>query len=49
MPFARDVAAVSEDARLAMGEEVSAALQAYRDGDDFVYPFKLHLVQARTP
>ena len=48
LPFARDVAAVSEDVRLAMGEEVSAVMQGYRDGDDIVYPFKLHLVQAQA-
>ena len=35
--------------RMAIGQEVSTALQAYRDGDDVVYPLQLHLVQARTP
>jgi ubiquinone/menaquinone biosynthesis C-methylase UbiE len=47
-PYARDVAAVHEEARMAIGQEVSAALQAYRDGDDFITPAKSHLVQARV-
>ncbi|MDH3602596.1 MAG: methyltransferase domain-containing protein [Candidatus Tectomicrobia bacterium] len=47
-PYAEDVAAVSEAARLAIGQEVSAALQAYGDGDDCVCPQKTHLVQARA-
>ena len=47
--FARDVAEASEAARQALGEEVSVALQSYRDGDKFIIPHKSHLVQARTP
>jgi ubiquinone/menaquinone biosynthesis C-methylase UbiE len=47
LPFARDVAEVSEETHMAIWKEVSAAMQAYRDGDNFVYPFKSHLVQAR--
>jgi ubiquinone/menaquinone biosynthesis C-methylase UbiE len=47
-PYARDVAAVPEATRLALGQEVCAALQAYRDGDNFVLPCKMHLVQARV-
>jgi hypothetical protein len=46
--YARDVAAVPEDTRLTLGQEVCAALQAYRDGDHFVLPCKNHLVQARV-
>ena len=46
-PYARDVAAVHEEARRAIGQEVSAGLQAYRDGDEFIIPSKSHLVQAR--
>jgi hypothetical protein len=45
-PYARDVAAVDEDVRQAIGSEVSAALDAYRDGDDVVIPHRSHLVQA---
>jgi ubiquinone/menaquinone biosynthesis C-methylase UbiE len=48
-PFGRDVEAVSEATRMAIGQEVSAALQAYRDGNDFVIPCRTHLVQAQTP
>ncbi len=47
MPFARDVAAVSEETRLVMGQEVVDALQAYRDGNEFLIPFRFYLVQAR--
>lgn len=46
-PYAHDVAAVSEEARQAIGQEVSTALQAYRDGDDFIILHQTHLVQAR--
>ena len=49
MPFARDVEAVSEAVRQAMGQEVVDALQVYRDGNEFLIPFRFHLVQARTP
>jgi ubiquinone/menaquinone biosynthesis C-methylase UbiE len=48
MPFARDVAAVSEGARLAMGQEVVDALQAYRDGTELIIPYTFHLLTART-
>ena len=47
-PYARDVAAVEEAVRQAIGHEVSAALHAYRDGDDVVIPHRSHLVQARV-
>jgi ubiquinone/menaquinone biosynthesis C-methylase UbiE len=46
-PYAREVAAVEEADRLAIGQEVSAALQAYRDGDEAVIPHRSHLVQAQ--
>jgi ubiquinone/menaquinone biosynthesis C-methylase UbiE len=47
-PYARDVAAVEEVARQAIGQEVSAALHAYRDGDEVVIPHRSHLVQAQA-
>ena len=47
-PYARDMAAVPEATRLALGQEVCAALQGYCDGDHFVLPCKMHLVQARV-
>ena len=47
-PYARDVAEASEAAREALGQEVSVALQSYRDGDKLAIPFKSHLVQARA-
>ena len=47
-PYARDVAAVEEAARQAVGSEVSAALHAYRDGDEVVIPHRSHLVHARV-
>jgi hypothetical protein len=47
-PYAREVAAVEEAVRQAVGEEVSAALQAYRDGDEVVIPHRSHLVQAQA-
>jgi ubiquinone/menaquinone biosynthesis C-methylase UbiE len=47
-PYARDVAAVDEDARQAIGQEVSAALHAYRDGDEVLIPHRSHLVQAQA-
>jgi ubiquinone/menaquinone biosynthesis C-methylase UbiE len=46
-PYARDVAAVEEEVRQAIGQEVSAALHAYRDGDDCVIPHRSHLIQAQ--
>lgn len=46
--YGPDVTAVHEDARRALGQEVCAALQAYRDGDDFVIPCQNHLVHARV-
>jgi len=47
-PYAEDVTGVQADARMALGQEVGAALQAYRDGDEFVIPCKNHLVHARV-
>ncbi len=47
-PYAREVAAIHEDAQRALGQEVCAALHAYRDGDDFVIPYHNHLMQARV-
>jgi ubiquinone/menaquinone biosynthesis C-methylase UbiE len=47
-PYARDVAAVEEAVRQAIGREVSAALHAYRDGDAVVIPHRSHLVQAQV-
>lgn len=46
--FARDVAAASEAARQTLGQEVSAALRGYRDGDKLTIPHKSHLVRARA-
>jgi hypothetical protein len=46
-PYARDVAAVEEAVRHTIGQEVSTALQAYRDGDEAVIPHHSHLVQAQ--
>jgi ubiquinone/menaquinone biosynthesis C-methylase UbiE len=46
-PYARDVAAVEEAVRHTIGQEVSAALHAYRDGDEVVIPHRSHLVQAQ--
>ena len=37
-PVAGAVAALSDGARVAMGEEVSTALRAYRDGDGVAFP-----------
>jgi hypothetical protein len=47
-PYAHDVAAVEEDVRQAIGWEVSAALKAYRDGDEVVIPHRSHLVRAQA-
>ncbi len=47
-PCGRDVVAVSEEARQAIGQEVCATMQAYREGDDFVESMNIHLVQARV-
>jgi ubiquinone/menaquinone biosynthesis C-methylase UbiE len=47
-PYARDVAAAEEAVRQAIGQEVSAALHAYRDGDEVVIPHRSHLVQAQV-
>jgi ubiquinone/menaquinone biosynthesis C-methylase UbiE len=47
-PYARDVAAVDEGIRQAIGQEVSAALHAYRDGDAVVIPHRSYLVQAQV-
>jgi ubiquinone/menaquinone biosynthesis C-methylase UbiE len=47
-PYARNVAAVEEDVRQAVGQEVSAALHAYRDGEEVVIPHRSHLVQAQV-
>jgi hypothetical protein len=46
-PYARDVAAVEGAVRHAIGQEVSAALHAYCDGDEAVIPHRSHLVQAQ--
>jgi SAM-dependent methyltransferase len=46
-PYARDVAAVEEHVRQTIGQEVSTALHAYRDGDEVVIPHRSHLVQAQ--
>lgn len=43
-PFTREMQA----ARMALQQEVSAALQIYRDGHEFVMPSKAHLVQTRV-
>lgn len=42
--FAREISEV----RATLDQEVSAALQAYRDGNDFVIPWKSHLVRAKV-
>lgn len=42
-PFTREII----EARMTIRQEMSAALQIYRNGDDFVIPWKTHLVQAR--
>jgi ubiquinone/menaquinone biosynthesis C-methylase UbiE len=47
-PYARDVAAVEEAVRQAIGQEVSAVLHAYREGDEVVIPHRSHLVQAQV-
>jgi ubiquinone/menaquinone biosynthesis C-methylase UbiE len=47
-PYAREVVAVEEAARQAVGAEVSAALHAYRDGDAVVIPHPSHLVHAQV-
>jgi ubiquinone/menaquinone biosynthesis C-methylase UbiE len=47
-PYAREVAAVAEGIRHAIGQEVSVALQGYRDGDEVVIPHRSHLVQAQV-
>jgi len=41
-PFVQEITSASA----ALKKEVSAALQAYRDGDDYIVPWKTHLVQA---
>lgn len=47
-PYARDVAAVEEAVRHAIGQEVHAALHMYRDGDEVIIPHQSHLVQAHA-
>ena len=47
-PYARDVAAVEEAVRQAIGREVSTALHAYRDRDEVVIPHRSHLVRAQV-
>lgn len=42
--FAREISEV----RATLYQEVSVALQAYRNGNDFVIPWKSHLVQTQT-
>ena len=48
-PYAGDVAALSETSRQELGQEVSTALEPYREGDVAIIPGQLHLVQARVP
>lgn len=48
LPIAPDMAALSEETRMQIGREVSTALQAYREGNNFVMPQKTHLVQVRS-
>ena len=43
-PFAREISEV----RATLNQEVTAALRAYRDGNDFVIPWKNHLVQTQA-
>jgi len=45
-PYACEVAAVEEAVRQAIGQEVSAALHAYRDRAEVATPHRSHLVQA---
>jgi hypothetical protein len=47
-PYARDVAAVEEAVRQAIGQAVSAALHAYRDGDEVMIPHRSHQVRAQV-
>jgi hypothetical protein len=47
-PYGCDVAAVEDAVRQAIGREVSAALQAYRDRDEVVIPHRSHLVRAQV-
>jgi hypothetical protein len=47
-PYAREVAAVEEAVRQAVGQELSAALHAYGDGDEVVIPHRSHLVHAQV-
>jgi hypothetical protein len=46
--YGPDMTTVHEDTRRTLGQEVCAALQAYRDGDDFVIPCRNYLVHARV-
>jgi ubiquinone/menaquinone biosynthesis C-methylase UbiE len=48
-PYARDVEAVEEGIRHAIGQAVSRALHGYRDGNDIVISHRSHLVQAQLP
>jgi ubiquinone/menaquinone biosynthesis C-methylase UbiE len=48
VPYAREVAAVEEAVRQAVGQELSAALHAYGDGDEVVIPHRSHLVHAQA-
>ena len=43
-PFAREI----EEVRVALQQEIGAALQTYREGDEFVMTSQSHLVQARV-
>jgi hypothetical protein len=43
-PYAREVAAVEENIRQVIRQEVSAVLHAYRAGDEVVIPHRSHLV-----
>ncbi len=40
---------VPEESRMTIGQEVCAALQDYRDGNELIVPGKNHLVKTRTP
>jgi ubiquinone/menaquinone biosynthesis C-methylase UbiE len=43
-PFGREI----EEVRPTIRQEVSAALKGYRVGDEFIMPWKTHLVQAKS-
>ena len=49
VPYARDVAAVEEAVRQAIGQLVSAALHAYRDDAEVVTPIEATWSKHRPP